>query len=352
MIEIRHLKKAYPDVTPLQDVNAVINDGDIISVIGPSGTGKSTLLRCINLLETPTAGEIWVDGECITDPACDIDAVRKKIGMVFQNYILFEHLMIVENVMMPQIDLLGRSREEACAKAMELLKLVGLAQKAFALPSELSGGQKQRVAIARTIAMDPEIILFDEPTSALDPAMVGEVKSVIRDLAEQGTTMMIVTHEMEFAKSICNRVFYMDEGGIYEEGSREEIFEHPKREKTVRFIRRLSSLEMRIDGKDFDFRKSVSDIDAFGKKLELDPKRIARLQSVFEEICVITLMEQNEQPDVAVLIEYAQKTDALTMTANYPPDACDTISDIGRTIIEVNVRSLSTDTPGEMTAVL
>ena len=232
MIEIRHLRKEYEDTTPLKDVNAVINSGDIIAVIGPSGTGKSTLLRCINMLETPTSGQIIVDGQIINDGKCDLNEVRKKMGMVFQSFNLFGHLTVIENIMNPQITLLGRSRQEAYEKAMDLLSKVGLSSKALAYPDELSGGQQQRIAIARTLAMDPEIIHFDEPTSALDPSMIGEVQSIIRMIAKTGRTMMIVTHEMDFAKKISNRVWYMDEGGIYEEGTPKQIFENPRQYNT------------------------------------------------------------------------------------------------------------------------
>lgn len=214
MITIRHLKKEYPGVTPLKDVNVEISRGDVISVIGPSGTGKSTLIRCLNLLEQPTSGEIIIDGEVITDKSCDVSRVRRKMGMVFQQFNLFPHMTVIENIMTAPVDLLGKSRQDAYDKGMELLRKVGLADKALVYPGGLSGGQKQRVAIARALAMEPEIILFDEPTSALDPTMVGEVQSVIRDLARQGNTMIIVTHEMKFAREVCNRVFYMDEGGI------------------------------------------------------------------------------------------------------------------------------------------
>ena len=349
MIEIRHLRKEFPSVTPLADVNAVINKGDIISVIGPSGTGKSTLLRCINMLTTPTSGEIFVDGENITDPKCNLDNIRKKVGMVFQSFNLFEHLMVIENVMVPQIDLLGRTEEEAKEKAENLLQLVGLADKAYALPSELSGGQKQRVAIARAIAMDPEILLLDEPTSALDPKMIGEVKSVIRDLAKLGVTMMIVTHEMQFARSICNRVFYMDEGEIYEDGTPDEIFENPKREKTRRFIYHLSSLELAIDGKSFDFRTAVSQIDDFGRNHDIDPKRIYRLQAVFEELCVISLLQPNDDPHAGIVIEYSQKNDELKMKISYPPEQLIHISDLSRQIIEANCKTMDSNTSGEIT---
>jgi len=236
MITISHLKKSYGNVHVLKDVNATVNKGDVISIIGPSGTGKSTFLRCLNRLETPDGGSIKVDGIEVTDPKCDISAVRRKMGMVFQNFNLFGNLTVLENVMAAPVDLLGKSREEAKAKALELLDRVGLKDKADALPDELSGGQKQRIAIARALAMDPEILLFDEPTSALDPTMVGEVLEVIRDLAKSGMTMLIVTHEMGFARDVSTRIFYMDQGGIYEEGLAHEIFTCPKRPRTVDFI--------------------------------------------------------------------------------------------------------------------
>ena len=207
MIRISHLRKEYPNVTPLKDVNVTVNKGDVISIIGPSGTGKSTLIRCINLLESPTSGEIWVDDQCITDKKCNLNKVRQKMGMVFQSFNLFGHMNVIENIMAAPRALLKKSKQQAYDDGMRLLRTVGLADKAFNYPDELSGGQKQRIAIARTLAMEPEIILLDEPTSALDPTMVGEVQAVIRDLARQGLTMMIVTHEMRFAREVANRVF-------------------------------------------------------------------------------------------------------------------------------------------------
>ena len=238
MISLRHVRKEYPNVVPLQDISVEIRKGEVISVIGPSGTGKSTLLRCINLLEMPTAGEIVVGGEVITNKKCRINLVRQKMGMVFQSFNLFAHKTIIENIMMGQTDLLGRSRQEAYEKGMELLRTVGLSDKALSYPDELSGGQKQRAAIARTLAMEPEIILFDEPTSALDPTMVGEVLSVIRRLAGQGMTMMIVTHEMKFARNVADEVIFMEGGHIVEQAPPEELFGNPKEERTRQFLNR------------------------------------------------------------------------------------------------------------------
>ena len=314
MIQIRHLKKAYASVTPLQDVNVEIHKGDVISIIGPSGTGKSTLIRCINMLETPTSGEIIVNGQCITDKNCDISKVRQKMGMVFQSFNLFPHLTVIENIMKAPVDLLKKPRQQAYDRGMQLLRTVGLADKAFSYPDQLSGGQKQRVAIARTLAMDPEVILFDEPTSALDPTMVGEVQSVIRELARKGLTMMIVTHEMSFAREIANRVFYMDEGGIYEDGTPEEIFDHPRKEKTIRFIRRLKTHEKRITSRNFDFIGMMSELEEFGRKNMASQKTIYRAQSVFEELCVQLLLPQMPETfNLLVITSYSQKEERMTM---------------------------------------
>jgi len=236
MISVTHLRKSYGGVPVLTDVNARVSKGEVISIIGPSGTGKSTFLRCLNRLETPDGGTILVDGMDVTDPKTDITAVRRKMGMVFQNFNLFGNHTVLGNVLAAQLDILKRPKEEARKRAMELLDRVGLADKAQSLPDELSGGQKQRVAIARALAMDPQILLFDEPTSALDPTMVGEVLEVIRGLAKSGMTMLIVTHEMGFARDVSSRVFLMADGGIYEEGPSHEIFTCPKRPKTVEFI--------------------------------------------------------------------------------------------------------------------
>ena len=282
MIQIEHLKKEYPNATPLKDVNVEIHDGDVISVIGPSGTGKSTLLRCINRLETPTDGHIWLDDVEITDPKCDLCKVRMRMGMVFQSFNLFGHLTVIENIMLSPMDLLGKSRQEAYDEGMRLLRTVGLAEKALNYPDELSGGQKQRIAIARTLAMDPEIILLDEPTSALDPTMVGEVQAVIRELAKTGKTLMIVTHEMNFARAICNRVFYMDEGGIYEDGTPEQIFDHPRRENTRRFIRKLKVLELKIESRDYDFLGMAGEIQTYCSRNQIAPRTAGRIQLAFE----------------------------------------------------------------------
>ena len=328
MIKIEHLRKEYPNVTPLKDVSVEINKGDVISVIGPSGTGKSTLLRCLNQLEEPTSGTVTVDGKVITDPKCDISLVRRKMGMVFQSFNLFANLNIVENVMSAPVNLLKKPKAEARKEAMELLKRVGLAEKAENCPDELSGGQKQRVAIARAIAMHPEIILFDEPTSALDPTMVGEVLSVIRTLAKDGMTMMIVTHEMKFAKDVSTRVFYMDEGGIYEDGTPEQIFENPIKEKTRTFIKRLKTLSLEITSADFDFLGFNSQIEQFGRDNMIEPNLLRNIELAFEELVmqnIIGFIERNNEGfPINIEIEHSETDEAASMTityggANYDP---------------------------------
>ncbi len=319
MIELIHLEKKYQDITPLKDVNAVINDGDVISVIGPSGTGKSTLLRCINMLERPTGGKILLDGEEITAPKYDLTQARRRMGMVFQYFNLFGHLTVIENLMMPPMDILNKPKREAYEKGVELLRRVGLAGREYKYPEQLSGGQKQRVAIARTLAMDPEVILLDEPTSALDPAMVGEVQTVIKDLAQTGRTMIIVTHEMQFARAICNRVFYMDQGGIYEDGTPSQIFDSPVKELTRRFIHGLRMLDINISDRDYDFPGKSSDIDRYCLQNNIPPRVRYYIHLAFEElvqqILIPALPELN--PLIKFSTEYSDAEQKVNLTVLY-----------------------------------
>ena len=239
MIKIEYLKKSFNDNIVLHDVNLQIKKGECVCVIGPSGSGKSTLLRCINLLESPEEGSIEVDGENILDPKTQIDEYRKKVGMVFQHFNLFPNMTVKENIMLAPMHCLKLSRQKCEEKAMALLKMVGLEQKQDVYPGKLSGGQKQHVAIARALAMNPEIILFDEPTSALDPEMVGEVLAVMRELANKGMTMIVVTHEMGFAKEVSSRVIFMGQGGILEDKSPEVLFENPEHRRTKTFLSKV-----------------------------------------------------------------------------------------------------------------
>ncbi len=317
MIEIRHLRKEFEDIIPLKDINLTINDGDVIAIIGPSGTGKSTLLRCINLLNVPTSGDIIVDGQNITDGSCDINEVRKKMGMVFQNFNLFGHMTVLENIMKPQMTLLGRGKQEAYDKAMDLLYTVGLAAKALNYPEDLSGGQQQRIAIARTLAMDPDIILFDEPTSALDPSMIGEVQSVIRMLAKTGRTMMIVTHEMDFAKKIANRVIFLNDGYVYDDGTPKEIFDHPTKALTRKFVQRLTVLEYHVQDFEFDYEAFADDLQQYAEKLLIENERTSKLKMCLEELMSNNLFVINDSIDIVFKVEYAEKKDELTLMVKY-----------------------------------
>lgn len=318
MIRIKDMTKSFENGTPLRNVNATVNDGDIIAVIGPSGTGKSTLIRCIDMLEIPTSGEIIIDGETV-DPkdSAAVSRLHKKVGMVFQRFNLFKNLTVIENVMIPQIELLGRSRQEAYDKAISILKDVGLAGKALSYPDQISGGQQQRAAIARTLAMDPDIILLDEPTSALDPTSANEVFFVIRKIAESGKTMMIVTHEMEFARKVGNRVFYMDAGGIYEDGTPDEIFDHPKKELTRRFIQRIQYLEFDVDTKAPDYPEAVAKIEQYSLKYQIPEERKYYLIRAFEEFCLAILLPDANISVMSVTIEASPKSDDIRMFIDY-----------------------------------
>ncbi len=315
MISIKHLRKEYESATPLKDVNAEIEKGDVISVIGPSGTGKSTLLRCINMLETPTSGNVIIDGVDMTDKKTDILKVRQKLGMVFQSFNLFSHKMVIENVMMAPMDLLGLSKQQAFDEGVKFLKLVGLGEKLYAYPDELSGGQKQRVAIARCLAMKPEIILFDEPTSALDPTMVGEVQAVIRNLADQGLTMMVVTHDMKFSKEIANRIFYMDEGVIYESGTPEQIFENPQKERTRAFVKHLRTFEYAIKSVDFDNYELNAKFEEFARKQFLYQKQINNTELIIEELVVNQILKKTS--DIIITIGYFEVDNAINISFEY-----------------------------------
>ncbi len=239
LIQVRNLGKSFGDLKVLQGITVDIHQGDVVCVIGPSGSGKSTFLRCLNRLEEATEGSIFFDGEDIVDPKTDIDKHRQKMGMVFQQFNLFPHMTILKNMTLAPVKLQGMAQAEADTQAMKLLERVGLADRANAYPAQLSGGQKQRIAIVRALMMKPEVMLFDEPTSALDPEMVGEVLGVMRELAEEKMTMVVVTHEMGFAREVANRVMFMDGGNFVEEGSPEELFGNPKNERLKLFLSKV-----------------------------------------------------------------------------------------------------------------
>jgi len=239
VIEFKNLQKAYGDHVVLNGITEKIEKGEKVVIIGPSGSGKSTFLRCMNLLEVPTGGEIWFEGTNITDPKVNINKLRQKMGMVFQQFNLFPHLTVKENITLAPVKLKLMTADEASKKADELLARVGLPDKANAYPKQLSGGQKQRIAIARTLAMNPDVILFDEPTSALDPEMVGEVLGLMKELADEGMTMVVVTHEMGFAREVATRVMFVDEGVIKEQNNPKDFFENPQNERLKSFLSKV-----------------------------------------------------------------------------------------------------------------
>ncbi len=319
LIRISHMQKSYGDLEVLKDISADIYPGEVISVIGPSGTGKSTLLRCLNLLDGPTGGSICVDGENILSKGYPVNKMRRKMGMVFQSFNLFPHMTVLENITLAPCELLHISPEQAREEAMSLLRKVGLAEKADVYPSSLSGGQKQRVAIARALAMKPEVILFDEPTSALDPTMVGEVLSVIRQLAKEGLTMLIVTHEMKFARDVSTRIFFMYDGYIHEDGSPDQIFGTPVHSATKSFIQRIRMEVFEIDGPDFDFLGMYSTIGAFCHKYNISGKEEAarrlcdkmldEVMASYRPITVrITHSELSEVTTLDFMVEHMEAT--------------------------------------------
>ena len=304
VIEIRGLKKSFGDLEVLRAVNFSVEEGERIVIIGGSGCGKSVFLRCIELLEIPDAGQIFIDGQEITAPNCDIDKIRQSMGMVYQKFNLFTHMNVMENLCIAPIKLLGMTKIEAEKKAIELLTQVGLAAKAKVYPGVLSGGQQQRIAICRSLMMNPKVILFDEPTSALDPTMVSEVLAAIRMLAKKNLTMIIVTHEMNFAREVATKVLFFAEGGIYEQGTPEEIFEHPAREKTIAFIQRHKYFHYEIYSRDFDLMEMQGMIWNFAEKYGLKSRYAQRIQLCCEET-IYTMMagSYDEDDTIAIIID-------------------------------------------------
>ena len=308
MISIQHLRKEFSDAVPLKDVNATIQKGEVISIIGPSGTGKSTFLRCLNRLETPTSGKILVDGVDISAKGCPLHLLRRKMGMVFQSFNLYPHMNVIENIMYAPMKVLKLPREEAYERGMKLLRTVGLAGRELKYPDQLSGGQKQRVAIARTLVMEPEIILFDEPTSALDPTMVAEVLAVIHRLAQEGMTMLIVTHQMRLAKTVSTRIFYMDEGVIYEEGTPDQIFNHPQKERTRCFINGLDWVRKSFLRDELDYLGFISEIHAFALKKMFAPELLYRVEAAIEEVYLQTIMPRlDAKTEMNFSLEYSER---------------------------------------------
>lgn len=309
MIRVEKLSKAFGSLQVLKDVNLTVEKGERIVIIGGSGCGKSVFLRCMDFLETPDEGAVFIGEDELTSNQKDLNRIRRKVGMVFQGFHLFSHMNVLDNITLAPIKLLGLSREEAEKKAEALLKMVGLESKKYTMPDVLSGGQKQRIAIVRCLAMEPKVMLFDEPTSALDPTMVGEVLATLRLLAKQGMTMVIVTHEMEFAKEIASRILYMDEQGIYEEGTPQEIFEAPQKKKTRDFIHKMKYLSWRIETRAFDLMQLQGNICSFASRYGLDAKKTNRLQLCTEELIyeMLDYGQADGTPDIQIQISFDER---------------------------------------------
>ena len=284
LIEVKNLCKSFGRLNVLHDVNLNVEEGERIAIIGGSGCGKSVFLRSLELLERPEKGQVFIDGDEITARGADVNRIRRKMGMVYQKFYLFSHMNVMDNLCLAPVKLSGVPREKAEAHAMEWLSKVGLTSKAHSMPDKLSGGQQQRIAICRSLMMNPKVLLFDEPTSALDPTMVGEVLAMIRMLAKHDMTMLIVTHEMNFAREVADRILFFADGGIYEEGTPSEIFDAPKREKTIAFIRKLKYFSYEVKQKNFDLLEMQGRIHDFAEKYGLSSGLAYRLELCCEEL--------------------------------------------------------------------
>lgn len=319
MIKVSGLTKKFGDLMVLNNINTQINKGECVAIIGASGTGKSIFLRTIAMLEKPDSGSIFINDIDITKKGIDLNLVREKMGMVYQGFHLFSQLNVLENIILAPRLVKKQEKKLATQKAMELLSLVGLTEKALNYPHQLSGGQQQRIAIARSLAMEPEILLFDEPTSALDPTMTREVLAIIRKLTKSGITMLIVTHEMNFAKDVADRIFYMDEGVIYEEGTPADIFDNPKKEKTKSFLRSLKVFNYEIHSKDFDMVAMNAAIEIFCQKYNVGTKHLYHIQLFLEELImeIIKHCYRNSQPDIEFTIEFSDENSELSIVLTY-----------------------------------
>ena len=309
------MKKSYGSFDVLRDMNLDVHKGEVISIIGPSGTGKSTFLRCLNLLEQPTSGSILIDGEDILKPDANVPLLRRRMGMVFQSFNLFNGMTVIDNLCLAPMLLLGKSREDAEKRALELLQMVGMAERAEALPDQLSGGQKQRIAIARALAMDPEILLFDEPTSALDPTMVNEVLGVMTRLARQGMTMLVVTHEMRFARQVSSRVLFFADGVVYEDGTPDQLFDNPQRERTKQFIQQIHETTFIIESEYFDWFAMMSQMEQFCQQYNLSRQRTTNVLHVIDEsLAILGSGGRVISPNTVLTLAYTERDDSLQLS--------------------------------------
>jgi polar amino acid transport system ATP-binding protein len=322
MIKVAGLAKRFGDLVVLKNVDVHIKQGECIAIIGPSGSGKSVFLRSLAMLEKPDRGCIYINGTDITRKKTNLNQIREKMGMVYQGFHLFSHLNVIDNITLAPRWIKKQDKIEAAQKAMELLAVVGLVDKTWSYPHQLSGGQQQRVAIARCLAMEPEIMLLDEPTSALDPTMTSEVLAIIRKLTKMGLTMLIVTHEMGFARDVADRVLYIDEGGIYEEGTPEQIFDNPQKEKTRAFISKLKTFNYEIHSTGFDMVTMNAQIEVFCQKYDVSPKEIYNVQLVLEELIMEIFLKcyAGSQPDMEFTIAYSDKHNDISINMTYKAD--------------------------------
>lgn len=335
MIRVENISKSFGSFEILKDVSLTVEKGERIVIIGESGGGKSVFLRSMDLLEVPDKGFIYIGDDELTSPKADLNRIRRRVGFVYQGFHLFSHLCVLDNITLAPIRLLKMKRAEAEEKALKLLRMVGLESKKYAMPDVLSGGQKQRIAIVRSLIMEPEVMLFDEPTSALDPTMVGEVLATLRLLAKSGMTMVIVTHEMSFAREIATRILYMDEKGIYEEGTPQEIFDNPKRKKTRDFIHKMKYLSYKIDSLSFDLMQLQGSIRDFASKYGIGEKKAYRLQLCTEEL-IYEMLDYGQSDCVDMSLELSfdekEKSSLIRLSSKgveYNPfeEACDGIGD-------------------------
>ncbi len=315
MIEIQHLNRLFSNGEGLRDISLSIRDGEKAAIIGASGSGKSTLIRCLNLLEMPESGSIVINGQDLTDPDIDMYAIRRRLGIVFQSPTLFQHKMLIENVMMGMVDLMGYSRQDAYEEARQYLEMVGLGERLKAYPDELSPGQQQRGQIARCLAMKPEILFLDEPTASLDAAMAGEVHAVLRRLADEGMTMVFATHDFSLIRKVAGRVIYMEHGRVLEDGTPDEILLHPKRQETKAFVQLLRKLIYRISSKNFDLYELNAKIESFGRDYFLSKDMIRRTELVIEELILHSILAHTNQ--IQLEIEYFETEQRVEITVRY-----------------------------------
>lgn len=345
MIRVENISKSFGSLEVLKDVSLTVEKGERIVIIGESGGGKSVFLRSMDLLEVPDKGSIYIGDDELTSPKADLNRIRRRVGFVYQGFHLFSHLCVLDNITLAPIRLLKMKRAEAEEKALKLLRMVGLESKKHAMPDVLSGGQKQRIAIVRSLIMEPEVMLFDEPTSALDPTMVGEVLATLRLLAKSGMTMVIVTHEMSFAREIATRILYMDEKGIYEEGTPQEIFDDPKRKKTRDFIHKMKYLSYKIDSHSFDLMQLQGNIRDFASKYGIGEKKAYRLQLCTEEL-IYEMLDYGKSDCVDMSLELSfdekEKSSLIRLSSKgmeYNPfeEVCDGLGDGIRGKADVSV---------------